>query len=134
MLTSEPTSNKTRLDYILQNRAEVAQFAEENILGKIKDLVYEEEIHGPKGLALCIAWDDEYMQFDVGEHRFLKRNEINNRNEDFYVVVGPDGELTRGAQALEELRKEIQTAIDETIADLREEVDGAAKNSAIVSE
>src|SRR5271170_5748718 len=107
MFTWEPTSNKTRLDYILQNRAELAQSAQENILGKIKDLVYEEEIYGPKGLALCIGWEDSCMQFDISEHRFLERNEINNRDEDFYVVVGPDGDLTGGAQDLEELRKEI---------------------------
>jgi hypothetical protein len=132
-MTWEPTSSKERLDYILKNRAELIQSAQENILDKIKDLAYEEEIHGPKGLALSIGWEDAYMEFDISEHRFLKRNEI-NRHEDFYVVVGPEGELIGGAQALEELRKEIQTAIDDVIADLREEISNSAKNPAIVSE
>lgn len=120
MIDTEEFSDAQLLSYILQNRSELAQSAEENILARVKELAYEEGIHGTIGLALSVGWERAYAEFDVSEHRFLRRHEVAER-EDFCITVNRDGELVGGEQALIELRREIQEAIENQIADLRDD-------------
>ena len=54
---------------------------------------------------------------------FLRRNEW-VKHEEFVVVVTHEGEVTEGEVGLAELRMKVKTAIDNKIADLREEFSG----------
>ena len=122
MSISPPTSGRPLLDYILTHREEIREVSEENVLVGAGDLAHDEGIAGFRPLALSLAWSAQYMSFDICNHAFLRRHEL-PRSGMFALFVGPRGRLRDGERARAELRREIDDAIDDQLANLREEAD-----------
>lgn len=110
------------LDFFLHNRDEISRDTEDSVLASLAELAYEEEIRGCRSIAISLEWSSAYRAFEIGEHRFLRRNEW-TRHEEFAVVVTREGKLAEGKTGLADLRMEINAAIDNKIADLRDEAD-----------
>ena len=122
MAISPPTSGQPLLDYILANREEIRDISEENVLVGARGLAHDEGIDGFRPLALSLEWSPPYMSFDISDHVFLRRHEL-PRGGMFALFVGPEGELRDGERARAKLRREIDGAIEDELASLREETD-----------